>query len=129
VDRVSVGADGVDGDRYANGTGTFFRAGKSGQALTLISSEALVGLPLSFLETGRNVLTSGVDLNALVGRSFRVGSVWCVGDRLCDPCRVLERRTAPGVMRALAGRGGLRADVVEAGEIAVGDALVVPPPS
>ena len=129
LERAVVSADGVEGDRYLNGTGTFFKRGKSGQALTLIEAEALDaleaehGIALSPEDTGRNVLTRGVDLNALVGRRFRVGPVECYGDRLCDPCRPLERRTERGVLRGLANRGGLRADVLTPGEIAVGDPI------
>ena len=128
--RAMVGATGVEGDRYRNGTGTFYEKGKSGQALTLIEEEALEaleaehGIELSAAATGRNVVTRGVDLNELVGVRFRVGEVECVGDRLCDPCRPLERRTQEGVLEGLAGRGGLRADVLESGEIAVGDAII-----
>lgn len=127
--RAEVGVDGVAGDRYVNGTGTFYKRGKSGQALTLIEEEALEalerehGIALSPQATGRNVVTRGVDLNALVGRRFRVGEVECRGDRLCDPCRPLERRTQKGVLKGLANRGGLRADVLTPGEIAVGDAI------
>ena len=128
--RSMVGEAGVEGDRYRNGTGTFYKRGKSGQALTLIEEEALDaleaehGIRLAPGDTGRNVLTRGVDLNALVGARFRVGEVECLGDRLCDPCRPLERRTEKGVFSGLANRGGLRADVISGGEIAVGDAIV-----
>lgn len=124
-----IDADGIEGDRYRDGTGTFYKPGKTGQALTLIEAEALEGLEaehgiaLPAAATGRNALTRGVDLNALVGRRFKVGSVECYGDRLCDPCRPLERRTERGVLKGLAGRGGLRADVLGAGAIAVGDAI------
>jgi MOSC domain-containing protein YiiM len=130
LERTEVGVDGIRGDRYENGTGTFFKPGKRGQALTLIEAEALEGLladtgiELPPEAAGRNVVTRGIGLNDLVGREFRVGTVLCRGDRLCDPCRPLERRTRPGVLRGLAGRGGLRADVVEPGAVAVGDAIV-----
>jgi MOSC domain-containing protein YiiM len=127
--RVEAGR-GVEGDRYWAGTGSFYKPGKDGQDLTLIEAEALealsgAGIELHPDETGRNVLTRGIDLNALVGRSFRVGEVECVGRRLCDPCAILQRRTRPGVLRGLAGRGGLRADVVAGGVIGVGDWIVV----
>lgn len=40
------------------------------------------------------------------------------------PCRHLEKpEQRDGLMRELAGRGGLRADVLADGEIAVGDDL------
>ena len=75
----------------------------------------------------RNVITRGVDLNALVGRRFAIGEVECFGQRLCEPCAHLERLTAqagkPGTLRALIHKGGLRADVLTDGEIRIGDPI------
>ena len=71
----------------------------------------------------RNVVTRGIDLNALVGRRFRVGDVECLGQRLCEPCAHLERLTVPGTLRGLIHRGGLRADVLTDGTISVGDTI------
>ena len=122
----AVAGKGLEGDRYFKGDGTFSKPVKDGQDLTLIEAEAIEGLARDAsieLEQGaarRNVVTRGVALNELVGRQFRVGEVECVGRRLCDPCRHLERLTQPGVLKGLANRGGLRADVLHGGEIAVG---------
>jgi len=97
------------------------------QAITLIAAEALEGLredtgiELSHEASRRNVLTRGVDLNALVGRRFTVGAVECEGVELCEPCNRLAKLTERGVLRGLVHRGGLRADIVRGGEIAVGD--------
>ena len=44
--------------------------------------------------SGRNLLTRGVDLNALVGKRFRVGALECRGIELCEPCATMESRTA-----------------------------------
>jgi MOSC domain-containing protein YiiM len=66
-------------------------------------------------------VTRGVDLNALAGRRFAIGDVEIVGRRWCEPCAVLQRLTAPGVLRGLVHRGGLRADVVRGGTIGRGD--------
>ena len=128
---LAVPGLGLQGDRYFNGEGTFFEEGKEGQALTLIEAEALEGLlddtgiALSAEASGRNVVTRGIGLNDLVGRRFRLGGVECEGNRLCDPCATLARRTEPGVLRGLAGRGGLRADILSGGELAVGAEIVV----
>jgi MOSC domain-containing protein YiiM len=98
-----------------------------GQSLTLIAAEALEGLredtgiALSHAASRRNVLTRGVDLNALVGRRFTVGGVECEGVELCEPCNTLAKLTERGVLRGLVHRGGLRADIVSGGEIALGD--------
>lgn len=128
---LAVAGLGLEGDRYFNGEGSFFEESKPGQALTLIEAEALEGLladtgiALSAEATGRNLITRGVDLNALVGKRFRIGEVECRGDRYCDPCATLQRRTQPGVLRGLVDRGGLRADILRGGELAAGDELVV----
>jgi MOSC domain-containing protein YiiM len=101
----------------------------AGQAITLIAAEALEGLredagiELSHAASRRNVLTRGVDLNALVGRRFTVGPVECEGVELCEPCNRLAKLTERGVLRGLVHRGGLRADILSGGVIAVGDAV------
>ena len=101
----------------------------AGQAITLIAAEALEGLredagiALSHEASRRNVLTRGIDLNALVGRRFTVGAVECEGVELCEPCNHLQSLTQPGVLRGLVHRAGLRADVLEGGTIAPGDVV------
>jgi MOSC domain-containing protein YiiM len=132
VETVSVVAGcGIEGDRYfrESGNGTFHEADKRGQDLTLVEAEAIEGLAadtgveLAPGEARRNVVTRGVALNDLVGRRFTVGEVEAVGNRLCDPCSHLQKLTQPGVLKGLAHRGGLRADVVRGGAIRVGDEL------
>ena len=87
----------------------------------------LDALPLAPEDARRNIVTRGVDLNALVGTAFRIGDVECFGQRLCEPCAHLERLTAnagkPGTLRALIHKGGLRADLLSDGEIRVGDEI------
>jgi MOSC domain-containing protein YiiM len=126
VDRIEVLAgQGPVGDRKFSPE----PAQRHGADLTLIEAEALESvnseteLELTHEESRRNLLTRGVRLNELVGRRFRVGEVECLGVELCDPCSHLQSVTRPGVLRALVNRGGLRADVLEGGTIAVGDEL------
>lgn len=101
------------------------------EQVTLIAREDLeafrtqTGIALSHAESRRNLLVQGVDLNALVGRAFRLGSVLLKGIEPCDPCRPLERKTYPGVLKGLMGRGGLRAEVVTGGEVQIGDSIEV----
>jgi MOSC domain-containing protein YiiM len=126
----AVPGQGLEGDRYFAGDGTFFEKRKPGQDVTLIEAEALEalarehGIELAPGEARRNVVTRGIGLNDLVGRRFRVGAVECVGNRLCDPCSHLQKMTEPGVLAGLMNRGGLRADVVAGGDISVGDEVV-----
>lgn len=121
----SVGAlpgRGLEGDRYAKGKGTFSAAGR-GYELTLIEADVLDEVELSWEDARRNIVTTGVSLNALVGREFQVGPVTCVGRRLAEPCSHLERLARPGLLRPLVHRGGLRADILTEGTIAVGDKI------
>jgi hypothetical protein len=70
---------GLDGDRYANRVGTFTpRSGPAvGYDLTLIEAEVLDELTLAdghrlgYADARRNIVTRGIDLNALVGQRFR----------------------------------------------------------
>lgn len=128
----ALAGHGLAGDRYGAGIGSYSgREPSTGRALTLIAAEALEGLAR---DTGialapgvhrRNVVTRGVDLDALLGKRFRVGTVECFGARPCTPCAHLESLTQPGVLKGLVNRGGLRVDVLTNGRIAVGDAIVV----
>jgi len=129
VERArALAGRGLDGDRYAAKTGTFTPANDTarGYDLTLIAAEVLDELVLpsggniEYVEARRNIVTRGVDLNALVGRRFRIGDVECLGQRLCEPCSHLERLTTKGVLRGLIHRGGLRADVLTDGQISTG---------
>ena len=121
---------GLEGDRYASGAGTFSpRAGsRPGYELTLIAAEVVEELTardahLDFASTRRNVLTRGLDVNALVGREFAIGEVRCRGLRLCEPCSHLERIAGPGLLRPLIHRGGLRVDILSDGIITAGSPI------
>ena len=126
-----VVAEGLRGDRYGAGIGAAqFRGRRSPEKeVTLIAREAIdaanneFNYTIEHLETRRNLLTEGVPLNDLVGKSFRVGQVVLKGLELCEPCGYLEKRTFKGIKEALKGRGGLRCCVIEAGTVRVGDVI------
>lgn len=119
---------GVEGDRYAARRGRFSSPARTGQELTLIEQEAIDAVKAEYsieLEPGatrRNVVTAGVALNHLVGREFYVGAARVKGVRLNEPCSHLAKLNGiPRLKKALAHRGGLRAQVIEGGVIKVGD--------
>ena len=123
----AVAGKGLEGDRYANGVGTFSGQVGSGREVTLIEVEAITSLAREYdveidpADSRRNLVTQDLPLNHLVGREFRVGDVILRGSRLCEPCGHLETLTRPGVRRGLVHRGGLRAEVVDGGIIRTGD--------
>jgi MOSC domain-containing protein YiiM len=129
-DVEAIAGVGLDGDRYAAGAGKYAdRAADGKRAVTLIEREAVAAagreyeVEIGEHETRRNVVTEGVPLNHLVGRTFRVGDVTMRGLRLAEPCAYLEGLTRPGVRRSLVHRAGLRAEILEGGTLHVGDPI------
>jgi hypothetical protein len=121
---VALPGRGLEGDRYADGRGTFSAPGR-GYEVTLVEADVLNAIELSWEDARRNIVTTGISLNALVGRRFRIGSVTCVGRRLAEPCSHLEKLARPGLLRPLVHRGGLRADILTDGTITTGDEVAV----
>jgi MOSC domain-containing protein YiiM len=126
----AVAGIGLDGDRYASGQGKYTRKTDDGKrAVTLIEREAVAaarreyGIELEEHESRRNVVTEGVPLNHLVGRTFRVGDVVLRGFKLSEPCTYLEGLTRSGVRKSLVHRAGLRAEILEGGTMNVGDTV------
>jgi MOSC domain-containing protein YiiM len=115
---------GLAGDRHTTGKGTF-PSGPPGSALTLIEAEVCESFDpaLHANEHRRNLVTRGIELNGLVGREFTIGTVLCRGMRLCEPCTVVDGYATRPVLRALVHRGGLRADILDDGELRVGDRI------
>ena len=125
---------GLEGDRYADGAGSFSRWPGRGRAVTLISADALreaeaaFDVSLSEGEHRRNLVVEGVDPAALRGVPFQIGEARFEGVRLCAPCKYLVRVTGQNqAFDALVGRGGLRAEVVAGGVLREGDAVMWDP--
>lgn len=122
---------GIVGDRH------FGRSDWAGQNLTLVEAEEIerfcaeTGRPTDLSITRRNLVTRGVRLNDLVGKTFTIGNARLHGVETCEPCGDLGRALATEALPAAAvvkrwvGRGGLRATVIESGEIAVGDGMAL----
>ena len=125
-------AAGIVGDRYHAEVQRY-----PGQNITLIEAEEIEafnarnGTRLSLTDPRRNLITRNVRLNALVGVEFSVGSVRLRGVELCEPCSTLSGYLAPphlskrDFVREFTHRCGLRADVLSAGRIRVGDTVLV----
>ncbi len=115
---------GVLGDRFFD-----YQADYKGQ-ITFFSSEVFEEvckfLGLRDKNPGaarRNVITSGIDLNSLIGRRFELQGVVFEGICECNPCYWMDSAIGPGAEQALRGRGGLRARILADGSLRVsGDA-------
>lgn len=130
VEQVrAVPGKGLEGDRYFGQTGTGPRKTGPEREVTLIEIESVealerdYGISLPLAETRRNIVTRGVALNHLVGRTFRVGEATLRGIRLAEPCAHLEELAQKKVRAGLVHRGGLRAQILSGGMIKKGDAV------
>lgn len=121
---------GIEGDRYAKGTGTFSKKPEPGRQLTIIESEGLEMLKhlpdliCSPHQYRRNIVSRGIRLNSLVGRKLSIGEVSIKVHRLCQPCSYLEGMlNKPGLKSALWGKGGIRCEILSDGKIMVEDSI------
>ena len=120
---------GLEGDRYYQQSGTFSKPGQPDREVTLIEEESIAALAADDqveIPPGgarRNLVTSGIALNHLVGQEFLVGEVRLRGLRLCEPCGHLESLTVTGIEKGLVHRGGLRAQVLTEGTLRKGDPI------
>jgi MOSC domain-containing protein YiiM len=126
----AVAGQGLDGDRYATGKGTYSEFPEEGRQITLFEQETLEALrrdhniTLEPHQTRRNVITRGVPLNHLVGRQFLVGAVLLEGTRLNKPCQYFEDLLGiKSLFKSLIHRSGLNCRILTGGEIRVGDSI------
>lgn len=120
-----VEGKGVVGDR------NFGLSNWPGQNITFIETEEIEGFNTKFNRnidpsaTRRNIITKGIRLNELVGKVFTIGECSFRGVELCEPCSIVgellenESMKKHEVIRALVGKGGLRADALSSGKISV----------
>jgi len=120
VERVAIGAEGLDGDRA--------RAGK--RAVTLIQAEhlpairALARAPgAGFADLRRNLAVEGINLIGLKGREIAVGEAVLRVTGVCAPCSRMEAALGPGGYSAMRGHGGVTAEVIAGGAAKLGDAV------
>lgn len=98
AEATLIAGKGIDGDCYFTGKGQFsFVAQDADHEVTLIQSEqvcylnAQTGAALFAGQFRRNIITSVVDLNELVGKEFKLGKVTLCGMRLGEPYKYLAR--------------------------------------
>ena len=128
----AVPGRGLEGDRYFHETGTFSaKVPGPDREVTLIELEAIeavqrdYGISLQAGDARRNLVTRGVALNHLVGQEFSIGEVTLRGIRLCEPCSHLAELNGQESLRGLVHRGDLRAQILTAGVIRVGNEVEV----
>lgn len=124
----AIAGQGLSGDRYSRGEGSFNKGRQGKRQVTLINGCFFPGSGFEYVDSRRNIVTLGVELMDLIGKDFRVGVALMRGVKYCDPC--LRPSVLSGKKIAFRDffhdRGGLVADVIESGELKVGS-LILPP--
>jgi MOSC domain-containing protein YiiM len=73
----------------------------------------------------RNLVISGINLNALRYQQFTIGNALFEANALCHPCSRMETALGKGGVAAMLGYGGLCARIIRSGEIEIGDTVLV----
>jgi len=135
--RLIAGA-GIEGDRYALSIGAF--SGSIPAKIRDVSLIALTGIEdanqeleasglSAYLasEVRRNIVIEGMSsdaLNQLVGKEFSLGPLRLRATELCVPCeRPAKLSEKSNFLPAFKNRGGIRAQILDSGEVRVGDQL------
>ena len=128
VCRCLVGK-GLSGDRYAAGKGHWIKT--DGCEVTLVNQadiERASGRGTQSFADGehrRNLVVSGIPLEAYRRRRVRIGEVLFEFHRLRPPCGYLDRLLQRGAGKALGRGAGIGLRVLEEGEIRIGDPVEV----
>jgi len=131
VEARLVNNKGIVGDRFfgvekfkmPNGNLKFF--GKS-RNVSLISLDVLNNINIKFKLSGgdirRNLVVSGINLESLVDKNFKIGNVEFLGVDVCKGCKHIEEiNNIKGLAKELFFKGGIRAKVLNDGVIKIGD--------
>ena len=123
--------DAVEADRDAGLIGDYFAGGtEAKRQVTLIQQEhisavaSILGCESVAPELmRRNIVVSGINLQALKEQSFSIGGAIFHATGNCPPCSQMERNLGQGGFNAMRGHGGITAYVVQSGTIRLGDAV------
>lgn len=120
VTTIQVLPLGLAGDHYAG------RSGK--RSVTLIQQEHIETIAsllhrekIDPADLRRNIVVSGINLLALKGREFKIGTAVLKMTGLCHPCSRMEETFGDGGYNAVRGHGGINASVIIPGEIKLQD--------
>ncbi len=124
-----IAGKGIVGDRYFDwkedykGQITFFD-----QAVVEAVRDKISQPELPATTFRRNVIIEGVDLNALIGKTFSIGGAEFVGVEECRPCYWMDRATGEDSVEAfLQGKGGLRCRILTDSTLKKGECEIVVP--
>ena len=109
---------GVVGDRF------FGHRAHIRESVTIMAAEGLEGLNADPAKTRRNVITRGIDIDAMVKAEFSLdsgdGPVWFRAHSPANPCAWMDEELAPGAFTHLRRHGGMRCEPLTDGTLRLG---------
>ena len=112
---------GIEGDHHARP--------RSSRQVLLMAEENCDAFGLAPGEVRENIVTRGIDLQALpAGTRLDIGSALLEITKDCEPCAFIDH-LRPGLRERMVRRRGMLARVLRGGEIRVGDAIALRPPT
>ena len=121
VNEVEANDQGLDGDFFQGPAG-------APRQVTLIQEEHIQAvasiLGRDAVSPGllrRNIVVSGINLQALKESEFQIGEATLFATGNCPPCSLMEKNLGPGGYNAMRGHGGITARVIHPGRIQVRD--------
>ena len=114
---------GLEGDHYKGSSGK--------REVTLIQKEHLDTVAsilqkdkIEPFKTRRNIVVSGINLQALKDKQFSIGEeVVLETTGMCHPCSRMEQNLGAGGYNAMRGHGGITTKVIKGGTIKKGDSV------
>jgi MOSC domain-containing protein YiiM len=114
---------GLIGDHYQSRT-------NRARQVNLIQAEHIAAIaaylgrdPIAPDRLRRNIVVSGINLHALKGHRFVLGSALLVTTGECHPCSRMEEILGTGGYNAVRGHGGITASILHPGRVHAGDAI------
>ena len=100
--------------------------------VTLIESENIdyynqkFKTSIAYNDFRRNIITSGIKLNDLVGKEFFIGKIKAKAHDLCRPCKHLQQTLKQdNIIKEFLHKGGIRCEILTSGKIIVGDIIKI----
>ncbi|MDQ3986415.1 MAG: hypothetical protein M3280_07955 [Actinomycetota bacterium] len=127
----AIAGSGLRGDRYFQDATADSGNNDPTLEVTLVELEGIKdasassGIDITPEDTRRNIVTSGINLDDLLGRRFRIGPVELEGLEQNPPCRHLETVSGKKLLKSLIHKGGIRARILRSGTLRRGDPLVI----
>lgn len=125
----AIAGQGLRGDRYAMGRGSFNQNKQGNRQVTLMNAIFFEGSGFAYTDSRRNFFIKDVELMWFIGREFRIGGARFLGVKYCDPCARPSNLCGKekSFKETFFDRGGLIAEVIESGIIKIGDPVISPP--